>query len=60
MRELKAIDLEAAPYLAVAWLIWAMQIDLERRILKQGKRQVASYLRMQIDAVRRQAKLAFD
>jgi Ser/Thr protein kinase RdoA (MazF antagonist) len=60
VRELKALDLEAAPYLAVAWLIWALRLDLERRILAQGREQVAAYLREQLDAIRWQAQLAME
>jgi Ser/Thr protein kinase RdoA (MazF antagonist) len=59
VRELKAIDLEAARYLSVAWLIWGLQIDLEQRVLAQSEAKVAEYLTMQISAIREQAKLAF-
>lgn len=59
-RELHALDLEAAPYLAVAWLIWGLQIDLERRILVQGDQKVQEYLRQQLDAIRQQAQLAIE
>jgi hypothetical protein len=60
VRELRAIDLEAAPYLAVAWLIWGLQIDLERRILVQGSQNVAAYLQEQIGAIRQQAKMSME
>jgi hypothetical protein len=60
VRELRPIDLEAAPYLAVVWLIWGLQIDLERRVLAQGSDKVAAYLREQIDGIRQQARLAFE
>ena len=58
MHELKPNDLEAARYLAVAWLIWGLQIDLGNRVLAQGEAKVADYLSMQISAIRNQARLA--
>jgi Ser/Thr protein kinase RdoA (MazF antagonist) len=58
VRELKERDLDVAPYLAVAWLIWGLQIDLEHRVMTQGEQKVAAYLTGQIKAIRRQAKLA--
>ncbi|MCA0457034.1 MAG: phosphotransferase [Chloroflexi bacterium] len=60
VRELKAVDLEAAPYLAVAWLIWGLEIDLGQRILAQGEAKVVEYLAAQMAAIREQANLAFN
>ncbi len=59
VRELKPVDLEAAPYLAVAWLIWGLQIDLENRVLAQGEAKVSMYLAAQFEAIKAQAALAF-
>ncbi len=59
VRELKALDLEAARYLSAAWLIWGLQIDLEQRVLEQGDAKVAEYLTMQLGAIKAQAELAF-
>jgi len=58
VRQLRPLDLEAAPYLAVAWLIWGLQIDLEQRILGQGDTKIAEYLAMQIGSIRNQAQIA--
>jgi len=59
VRELKPHDLEAARYLAVTWLIWGLQIDLENRVLAHGKAKVADYLAIQISTIRAQAQLVF-
>lgn len=59
VRQLKPLDLEAAKYLAVAWLIWGLQIDLEQRILGQSDAKLAEYLAIQIGSIRNQANLAF-
>jgi len=59
VRQLKPHDLEAARYLAVTWLIWGLQIDLEHRILGQRPEKIAEYFTMQIGSIRDQAKLAF-
>ena len=36
IRELKEVDLQAAPLLHLSWEIWGIKVDLEQRILKQG------------------------
>ncbi len=59
VRELKPHNLEAARYLAVAWLIWGLQIDLENRVLAQGRAKTAEYLAMQISAIKNQTKRVF-
>ncbi len=48
IRPILDADLTAAPYLTIAWDIWGIRIDLERRILQQGLAQTESYLREQI------------
>jgi len=57
VRELQPIDLEAAPYLAVAWLIWGLQIDLEQRLLKRRREDVQTHLVQQLRDIKVQAEL---
>lgn len=57
VRELHALDLKAAPYFAVAWLLWGIQVDLEQRLLKQGRETVQKYLAEQLNEIRAQAEL---
>jgi Ser/Thr protein kinase RdoA (MazF antagonist) len=56
VRLLPEIDRAAAPYLTLAWDIWAIQIDLERRILSQGPEQVQKYLGEQLELLRWRSK----
>jgi Ser/Thr protein kinase RdoA (MazF antagonist) len=48
-RPVKAIDRMAAPYLTIAWDIWGMKVDLERRILALGQQRVEEYLASQLE-----------
>lgn len=59
VREINAPDLEAAPYLAIAWQIWGLQIDMEQRIMKQGTDKVTCYLARQIAAIKKDAESLF-
>jgi Ser/Thr protein kinase RdoA (MazF antagonist) len=52
IRPIRPADLRAAPYLTVAWDIWGLKIDLEQRILKQGREQLRTYLREQMARLR--------
>jgi Ser/Thr protein kinase RdoA (MazF antagonist) len=54
-RRLDPADVEAAPYLYAAVLVWGMQIDLERRVLAQGDDAVRAYLTAQADELGRWA-----
>lgn len=49
VRPLAEVDRLAAPYLTLAWDIWGMKIDLERRILSLGQEQIERYLGEQHD-----------
>jgi Ser/Thr protein kinase RdoA (MazF antagonist) len=51
-RPLAEVDLAAAPYLILAWDIWALKIDLERRVIAQGAEQVRAYLGAQLEQLR--------
>jgi Ser/Thr protein kinase RdoA (MazF antagonist) len=55
VRPIRPADLRAAPHLILAWDIWGLKIDLERRILKQGREQTQAYLREQIARIRERA-----
>ena len=48
VRPLADMDIEAAPFLVAAWDIWGMQIELERRVLRQGSEFTTRYLSEQI------------
>jgi Ser/Thr protein kinase RdoA (MazF antagonist) len=52
VRPIQPADLRAAPYLILAWDIWGLQIDLEQRVLKQGREQMQAYLREQMARIR--------
>jgi Ser/Thr protein kinase RdoA (MazF antagonist) len=52
VRPVRPADLQAAPYLTVVWDIWGIRIDLENRILRQGRERTAAYLDEQIAAIR--------
>jgi Ser/Thr protein kinase RdoA (MazF antagonist) len=55
-RPLAEIDRVAAPYLTLAWDIWALKIDLERRIMAQGAEQVQEYLDAQLAMLRSRSR----
>lgn len=48
VRPLHDREVSAAPYLAMAWEIWGLRVDLEQRVLKQGTASTQSYLSEQI------------
>lgn len=52
VRALPEIDRLAAPYLTLAWDIWALKIDLERRVIAQGPEQVQAHLGGQLELMR--------
>lgn len=52
MKELNQRDIEASPYLTIAWEIWGLKIDLENRIFKQGQEKVKVYLDKQIQVIK--------
>lgn len=56
IRFLPEIDRVAAPYLTIAWDIWAIKIDLERRVIAQGAEEVQAYLGSQLDLLRSRSK----
>lgn len=42
VRKLNEIDIEAAPYLTIAWEVWGLSVNLNQRIIKQGEEAVSS------------------
>jgi Ser/Thr protein kinase RdoA (MazF antagonist) len=56
IRPLTPADLLAAPYLSIAWEIWGIRIDLERRVLRQGQQRTQAYLREQLSLIRERAR----
>lgn len=44
VRPLDPINIEAAPYVYVAFEIWGMTVDLRYRVLKRGPAAVQRYL----------------
>jgi Ser/Thr protein kinase RdoA (MazF antagonist) len=55
VRPLRPAELLAAPVLTVVWDIWGLQIDLDHRVLKQGREQAGAYLREQVALIRARA-----
>ncbi len=58
VRPLNAADLAAAPYLTLAWDIWGLKIDLDHRILAQGRERTTQYLEEQVAFIRERAHAA--
>lgn len=56
IRPLKAVDLRAAPWLTIASDIYGIRIDLDNRILRQGRERTESYLREQAALLRARAR----
>jgi Ser/Thr protein kinase RdoA (MazF antagonist) len=56
VRSLSEIDRMAAPYLTLAWDVWGLKIDLERRLIAQGPEQVQAYLGRQLELLRSRSK----
>jgi Ser/Thr protein kinase RdoA (MazF antagonist) len=56
IRLLPQIDRAAAPYLTLAWDIWALKIDLERRVIAQGPEQVQAYFGRQLALLHERGK----
>jgi len=56
IRPLTPVDLLAAPCLSIAWEIWGIRIDLERRVLRQGRERTQAYLREQLSLIRERAR----
>jgi len=52
VRPIKPVDLRAAPYLTIAWDIWGIKIDLDYRILQQGREHTGEYLSEQAALLR--------
>jgi Ser/Thr protein kinase RdoA (MazF antagonist) len=52
VRTLNEANLLAAPFLTVAWDIWGMKIDLDRRVLKKGRERIRQYLDSRIENLR--------
>jgi Ser/Thr protein kinase RdoA (MazF antagonist) len=57
VRTIKPADLLAAPYLDVAWDLWGIKIDLDNRVLRQGRERTRAYLREQVAQIRERARL---
>ena len=56
IRPLGPADLLAAPYLILAWDIWGLKIDLEQRILRQGRERAQAYLRERVPLIRERTR----
>jgi Ser/Thr protein kinase RdoA (MazF antagonist) len=52
VRPIHPADLQAAPYLDIAWGIWGIKIDLDNRILRQGRERTQDYLSKQVALLR--------
>ena len=55
IRRLSNADIEAAPYLYLAFEIWGMEIDLQKRVIAQGHDAVRQYLATSIANLRLRA-----
>jgi len=55
IRDLKAVDLEAAPYLATAFILWGFQNALGSRVSQQGPAKVQAYLAVALHDLRERA-----
>jgi Ser/Thr protein kinase RdoA (MazF antagonist) len=56
IRPVTAADLLAAPYLDLAWDIWGIKIDLDNRILRQGRERTRAYLSEQVALIRERTR----
>jgi Ser/Thr protein kinase RdoA (MazF antagonist) len=56
VRLIKDQDIEASWFLTLAWDIWVMKIDLERRILKHGQDAIDQYITEKIVLMRKREK----
>jgi Ser/Thr protein kinase RdoA (MazF antagonist) len=56
VRPLHAQDIEASRYLTLAWDIWGLKIDLERRVRTLGQDAIDAYLSVQIARLREREK----
>jgi Ser/Thr protein kinase RdoA (MazF antagonist) len=56
VRPLPEIDRLAAPYLTLAWDIWGLKIELERRVIARGPEQVQAYLGQQLELLRERSE----
>ena len=59
VRPLNVSDLAAAPYLTLTWDIWGLKIDLDRRVLWQGREHATHYLNEQVAFLRERARAVF-
>ena len=57
VRSLEPADLLAAPYLIIAWDIWGLKIELDQRILKQGRERTRAYLRERMALIRQRTRV---
>jgi Ser/Thr protein kinase RdoA (MazF antagonist) len=56
VRPVHAQDIQASWYLTLAWDIWGMKVDLERRILQLGQASLDQYLATQLEQLREREK----
>jgi Ser/Thr protein kinase RdoA (MazF antagonist) len=56
VRPINDQEIEASWFLTLAWDIWGMKIDLERRILKLGQDAIDQYITGQIELLREREK----
>jgi Ser/Thr protein kinase RdoA (MazF antagonist) len=55
-RPLREVDLLAAPYLTLAWDIWALKVELERRVLAWGVERRAEFIHTQLEELRSRSR----
>lgn len=55
IKPLNPIDLLAAPYLTLAWDLWGIKIDLERRIMRKGQAKIERYLSERLAEIRQRS-----
>jgi Ser/Thr protein kinase RdoA (MazF antagonist) len=56
VRPLPEINRVAAPYLTLAWDLWGLKIDLERRVMAEGPQQARAYVGRQLELMRARTK----
>jgi Ser/Thr protein kinase RdoA (MazF antagonist) len=52
VRELKEADIEASWYITLAWDIWGLKVDLEKRVLRLGEDATKLFLAVQMEQIR--------
>lgn len=56
VRPLREVDLLAAPYLTLAWDMWGLKVELERRVLAWGVERTAEFIHTQLEELRSRSR----